>query len=310
VALWKHHYRQAQTAEGLARATVDFNRSLAPDLLVLTPSPFYLAQSWAIDVRTFNQDDVAPHLAGAYVARATDWRSLPEPDLRTSSVQRELRALQLTRQELGPELPLLFSVESPLTTADTLCNGRILDDLRTFGNDVRAGLRVIASYTRAFVQAGLEAGADGVFYCSRWTGRDTLRAREQRDFGQPFDLEVLNAAAGGPPTGDGPLNVLYLEGTQPNLDLAERYPVQAVCWETWRAAPSLASARRQLRLAMMGGINPTTFVSGRQADLQAQVQAALEQTGGWNLILAPTGPLPPRARPELIAALHNLLAEV
>ena len=310
LALWKHHYRQAQTAEGLARATVDVYRRYSPDLLVLTPTPFYLAQAWGIDVRSFNQDDVPPHLSGAYVARPTDWRSLPEPDLRTSSLQRELTALRLARRELGPDVPLLILVDSPLTTADALSNGRILADLRTFGNDVRAGLGVIAATTRAFVLAGLEAGADGVLYCSRWTGPETLRAREQRDFGQRFDLEVLNALSDGPPGGDGPLNILYLEGARPNLDLAERTPVQAVCWETWRASPSLASARRALRCGLMGGINPTTFVSGREADLLDQVQAALKQTEGRRLVLAPTGPLPPRARPELITALRSLIDEV
>jgi hypothetical protein len=57
----------------------------------------------------------------------------------------------------------------------------------------------------------------------------------------------------------------------------------------------------------MGGINPTTFVSGREADVQAQVQAALNETDGWRLILAPTGPLSSRARPELLAALRSAL---
>jgi uroporphyrinogen decarboxylase len=310
LALWTHHYYQAQTAEGLARATVGLYRAYSPDLLVLTPTPFYLAQAWGIDVHRFNQDDVAPHLAGVHVARPTDWRSLSEPDLRAASVQRELRALRLVREELGPEIPLLLLVDSPLTTADTLCNGRLLGDLRTFGNDVRAGLRTIAAFTGAFVRACLQAGADGLLFCSRWTGRETLRAREYRDFGQRFDAEVLEAASGGAPDGDRPLNILFLEGEQPNLNLVERYPVQAVCWETWRAAPSLATAGRQVRCGLMGGINPTTFVSGREADLQAQVRAALDQTGGWRLVLAPTGPLPPRARPELVAALRSFLDEV
>ena len=78
--------------------------------------------------------------------------------------------------------------------------------------------------------------------------------------------------------------------------------------ETWRAAPSLDSARRQVRCSLMGGIHPTTLVSGREADVRAQVRAALEQTQGWRLVLAPTGPLPPRARPELIAALREAVA--
>jgi uroporphyrinogen decarboxylase len=308
LALWKHHYYRDQTAEGLARATLDVARQHSPDLLILAPSPFYLAQAWNLDVRSFAQDDVAPHLAGAAVARPTDWRGLPEPDLRDSSLQRELQALRLVRQALGAETPLLVIVYSPLTTADALSNGRIRDDLRTFGNDVRAGLGVIAALTRAFSLAALDAGADGIFYCSRWTDRETLRAREHRDFGQRYDLEVLEAVAAGASGREGPLNVLYLEGKQPNLDLAERYPVQAVCWETWRASPSLAIARRQLRCGLMGGINPSTFVSGRAADVQAQVQAALSQTGGWGLVLAPTGPLPPRARPELLSVLQDSLA--
>jgi uroporphyrinogen decarboxylase len=227
--------------------------------------------------------------------------------LRNSSVQRELGALRLARAELGPELPLLILVESPLTTADILCNGRLRGDLRTFGNDVRAGLRVIASFTGAFVQAALEAGADGILFCSRWSGKEALRTREFRDYAQPFDQQVLQAAAGTPSEADGPLNVLYLEGAQPKLALAERYPVQAVCWETWRAAPSLEAARRQVRCGLMGGLDPATLESGDEADLQAQVQSALEQTGGWRLILAPTGPLPPRTRPELVAALHAAL---
>lgn len=310
LALWKHHYHQAQTAEGLAQATVELYTRYSPDLLILTPTPFYLAEAWEVDVRSFNQDEVPPHLAGATVARPTDWRGLPEPDLETCSLQRELRAVRLAREGLGSEVPLLLLLYSPLTTADMLCNGRVLEDLRTFGNDLRAGLGAIAATTRAFARASLEAGADGILYCSRWSDRERLRARERRDFGQRFDLEVLNALDASAARARAPLNILYLEGKRPNLELADPYPVQAVCWETWRAAPSLASARRLTRRGLMGGINPTTFVSGREADIEAQVQAALDQTGGWGLILAPTGPLPPRARPELLTALRDLIGEV
>ena len=60
----------------------------------------------------------------------------------------------------------------------------------------------------------------------------------------------------------------------------------------------------------MGGIHPTTLVSGREADVEAQVHAALQETGGSRLILAPTGPLPPRARPELVAALQPTFASI
>jgi uroporphyrinogen-III decarboxylase len=103
------------------------------------------------------------------------------------------------------------------------------------------------------------------------------------------------------------MRILFLEGERPLLDLVDRYPVQAVCWETWRAAPSMADARRRMRCGLMGGINPATLVDGTAEDVRAQVQAALEQSEGWHLVLAPTGPLPFRARNELIAVIHRAI---
>jgi uroporphyrinogen-III decarboxylase len=100
---------------------------------------------------------------------------------------------------------------------------------------------------------------------------------------------------------------LYLPGEHPLLDLADRYPVQAVCWEMGRTALSMAEARRQVRCGLMGGIDPATLVDGSADDVRAQVRAALEQSEGWHLVLSPTGPLLPRSRNDLIAAVHRAI---
>ena len=302
LALWRHHHHQSQTAEGLARATAAFYRQYRPDLLVLRPSLFYMAEAWGAAVRSFSSDDLPPILAGAYVERATAWRALAEPELAGSSLQREIEAVRLVRAELGPDVPLIVPLYSPLTTAHMLSNGRIVDDLRSFSGDVRSGLATIAALTRDLARACLDAGADGYLWIKTLDGGGKdLRAREHRDFGQPFDLEVLEALA------SSAIRILFLEGEHPSLDLADRYPVQAVCWETWRAAPSMADARRQMRCGMMGGLNPATLVEGTVEEVRAQVRAALEQSEGWHLVLAPTGPLPPRARNDLIAAVHRAI---
>jgi uroporphyrinogen decarboxylase len=302
LALWRHHHRQSQTAEGLARATVAFYRQYRPDLLVLRPSPFYLAEAWGADVRSFSDDEVSPYLASAFVARATDWRALPEPDVSASSLQREIDALRRVRAELGPDVPLIVPIDSPLTIADQLSDGRILADLRSFANDVRSGLATLSAVTRRFARSCLDAGADGCLYVHALAGRDVLRARERRDLLR-FDLEVLDALA------SSAIRVLLMRGERPIVDLADRYPVQAVCWETWRADPSIASARRRMRCGVMGGINPMTLVDGSVEDVRAQVQAALEESEGWHLVLAPTGPLPVRARNDLIAVVHRMIRE-
>ena len=301
LALWRHYHYQCQTAEGLARATVTFYRQYRPDLVVLTPSPFYMAEAWGADVRSYSSDDLAPYMASAHVARATDWRALDEPALAGSSLQREIDAVRLARAELGPDVPLIVPLYSPLTVAQQLSNGRILADLRSFSNDVRSGLAVIAALSGAFARACLEAGADGALLIKTLAGQGVLRAREHRDFCQPFDLQVLGALA------SSAIRILFLEGEQPLLELADRYPVQAVCWETWRGAPTMASARRRMRCGLMGGINPTTLVEGTVGEVRAEVQAALDQSEGWHLVLAPTGPLPSRARNDLVAAIHRTI---
>jgi uroporphyrinogen-III decarboxylase len=103
------------------------------------------------------------------------------------------------------------------------------------------------------------------------------------------------------------IRILFLEGDRPSLELADRYPVQAVCWETWRSSPSIADAQREMRCGIMGGINPMTLVDGSVQEVHAQVRAALEQSGGWHLLLAPTGPLLPRSRDDLVAAMHRAI---
>jgi len=101
------------------------------------------------------------------------------------------------------------------------------------------------------------------------------------------------------------IRILHLVGERLFFDLADRYPVQAVCWETWRSDPSLNGARRQVRCALMGGLNPMTFSGGSVADVKDQVVDAIAQTGGWYLLIAPSGPLPPDSREKLLTAVRE-----
>jgi len=303
--MWRHFYLQSQTSRGLARATLDFYAEYSPDVIVLASNPFYMAEGWGADIRSFGADDMPPYIASSVVAQVTDWRRLPELDVASSSLCREIEAVRQIWAQLGEEdAPLVVPLYSPLATADVLCNGRIIEDVRSFSNDLRSGLQIIATATRDFALACLEAGADRFTFIARLASRDKMRIREYRDFGQRFDLEVLGEL------GRAKVRILHLEDEHPFFDLADRYPIQAVCWETWRADPSLASARRQVRCALMGGINPTTFVGGSIGDIKEQIANAIAQTGGWRLLIAPSGPLPPDSRQELVASVSQVIQEL
>jgi uroporphyrinogen decarboxylase len=303
--MWRCAYLQAESAQGLARSTLDFSERYDVDLLVLTPRPYYLAEAWGADVRSFSSDALAPYLGSPTVAHATEWRRLPPLDLPTSVLRREVEAVRLVRGQLGEGgPPLVIQVPSPLATADALCSGRIVSDLRTYPGDVRAGLSTIAAETARFLRACLEAGADGAFFLVPFASPDELRPRESRAFGLAFDLQVLEALPGAA------VRILYLDTDNPDLTLAARYPVRALGWQAGPASPSLADVGKSFRGTRIGGLDPLTLSAGSVSDLQAQVAEALSQTGGWHLILAPAGALPANARQDLLAAVGSLLDEV
>ncbi|MBN1933219.1 MAG: hypothetical protein JW934_01070 [Anaerolineae bacterium] len=299
--MWRHFYAQDRTAQGLARATVDFYRHYNSDLIVMMPGPFYMAEAWGMDIRTFGNDEAAPYVVTATVGRATEWRLLPELDVGGSSLQREIDAVRIAKSMLRTQgAPLLFPLYSPLTTANMLCDGRVLDDLRSFSNDLRSGLGLIAAATIALGQACLDAGVDGFMLINRLASRNEMRPREYRDFVLEFDRQVLGALI--PRAG---VRILSLPGENLFFDQVGQYDVQAVNWETWRSDPSLASARRQVRCGLMGGLNPQTFVNGSVRDVRGQVADAVEQTNGRQLIIAPSGVLPADSRDELLLAVSE-----
>jgi uroporphyrinogen decarboxylase len=240
---------------------------------------------------------MVPYVAGPIIARSTEWRHLDALDVRDSSLSREIEAVRQIRAQLGEEdAPLVVPLFSPLTTADILCNGRIVEDVRSSSNDLRSALSIIATATSEFGLACLDAGADGFMFVTQLASPDRVRARAYRDFGQRYDQQVLDPLKGAA------IRILQFDSENAYFDLANRYPVQAVCWETWRSSPSLSSARRQVRCGLMGGLNPMTFSGGSEADVKAQVLEAISQTGGWHLLIAPSGPLPSDSRPEVLAS--------
>jgi uroporphyrinogen decarboxylase len=303
--MWRHYYLQAQTTEGLVRSTLGFARRYSLDLIVLAPGPYYMAEPWDVDARSFSTDDTAPYIASPTIARVSDWRNLPRVDVPGCSLKREIEAVRQIRAQLGnDDAPLVVPIYSPLTTANFLCNGRIVEDVQSFSNDLRAALEVIADATGEFGRACLDAGADGYLFVSTLAGQNKIRKRAYRDFGQAYDQRVLDRLQGAE------IRLLHLTAEHPFFDLATRYGVQAVCWETWQSDPSISDARNQFRGSLMGGLNPQTFCSGSENDVRQQIVDAVEQSGGWRFLLSPSGPLPTDSRHELLSTVHQALVEL
>jgi uroporphyrinogen decarboxylase len=139
---------------------------------------------------------------------------------------------------------------------------------------------VITESTIAFIHAARATGIAGVFLALQHASYDLLNEGEYCEFGRPYDLRVLEAAAGLW------LNVLHIHGKNVMFDLVADYPVQAVNWHDRETSPSLRDAMKHFPRALIGGIGQMeTLVRGSPEQIRAEVHDALEQTGGKRLVV-------------------------
>ena len=111
-----------------------------------------------------------------------------------------------------------------------------------------------------------------------------LSLDEYREFGEPYDLQVLAAVQGAP------FNLLHICGPDVYFDLAATYPVHAVNWATLNQNnPSVGeAARTQTRQALVGGVDELGVLqSGTPEEVATQARMAIAETGGRRFLLAP-----------------------
>lgn len=282
IALWRHFPGDDQTAEGLARATVAFQREYGWDLVKVTPASGYPAEAWGAQLKPANNAEGTREYVSRPVHRPEDWHALEVLTPTGNAVlARELRALKRIREGVGADVPVLQTVFSPLTIAKQLAGDLVLEHLREYPQDLQAGLRIVARTTARFAEECLRHGADGIFFATQLASHEVLTLEEYEAFGVPFDLEVLEAVRGR-----ARVVVLHLHGLRPMFALATKYPVQIVNWHDRETPPSLAEGQKLFPGAVLGGLNrATTLPHGTPDDVQREVLDAVEQTQGERLIV-------------------------
>jgi uroporphyrinogen decarboxylase len=294
LSLWRHFHQRDRDPSTLAEATAAFARRYDLDLVKLTPSGLYAVEDWGAEiVYPVDQDPAspdtatqAPYLAQPAIAEARDWRTLRQHG--TAALDRELQAIRLTRERLGPDWPMVMTIFSPLTLAYKLAGENLRGHLQSDPEALHVGLRILTAVTTAFAHAALAAGADGLFFASQWMSGRFCTREQYETFGLAYDMEILESA--------GPLSritILHLHGTDIFFDLADAYPVDALSWHDRETPPSLAEAREQTGLAFITGLDRDLLRNGPPQAIVNQARDAIAQAAGHGLILAPACVIPP-----------------
>ena len=306
---WGHTYREEWSPEALAKVTAERQRRYGWDFVKFQPRASCFAEAFGAQYRTSNHSLRAPKETVHPIHGHADWARLGRADATSSPLAEQVLALQLTVSELGPEVPVLQTVFSPISVAGYLVGKdkrRAVRDLRRKPDEVLSALDKIADAMIDFSRRSVEAGAAGVFYAiSGYASAGMLTAEEYDRWLYPLDERILRALPAA-----AWFNVLHLCRGHLHFEIARRLPVQAVSWSVHDPGnPSLAEGRELSGKAVMGGLGQrTTLYRGTPEEVARETREALADTGGSRFLLAPGCSVPPGARPENLVAMMKAVA--
>src|SRR6266571_211837 len=307
VGAWGHTYREEWSPADLAAVTIERARRFGWDFVKFQPRASTFAEAFGSRYHPSGHSLRAPILIRAAVPDLDSWKAVQLTNRQVLDDQVE--SIGIVARELGPDVPVIQTVFSPLTVGGYLVGksqSRVVRELRKHPEIVGPALEKIAEDLAAFSRRSVEAGAAGIFFAvSGYAGDKVMKEAVYRDLALPYDLAVLGALPR-----EAWFNVLHLCGSHLNFALARDLPAQAVSWSIHNQGnPSLREGRDIAGRAVMGGLSQrATLVYGPGAKIEAEARAAVGDTDGRGLLLAPGCSVPPRVREANLAAMMSAVA--
>lgn len=249
IALWRHFPVDDQTPDGLAGAILDFQELYDFDLVKVTPASSYCLKDWGVEDEWRGNTEGTRQYINRVIKSPEDWLTLKVLDPYKGALGAQLACLKMICNELGPSVPVLQTIFSPLAQAKNLVGGEmLLVHMRQHPIAVDAGLKIIMETTRRFIEAANQTGIAGIFYAVQHANYQLLNEAEYLHFGKTFDLEILETIRGNW------LNILHLHGENVMFKVFTDYPMQVINWHDRETYPSLAEGKQLFPGVVCGGL--------------------------------------------------------
>lgn len=301
VSFWQHFPAHDADPVSLAEATVQYQRRFDLDFVKLMPTGMYSVMDYGVAVVPSGDAIGTTLFADGPVKGRGDWGQLPLVSPQRGVLGDQVKVVRSVRAALGPAVPMLQTIFSPLTMVAKLTGASMEAVLREHDAALHPALDRLGDDVITFGRACLDAGADGFFFATQLATRTALRVGDYELFGVPYDLKVLSALR------DRSWGIiLHLHGDEPLFELADRYPIDAVNWHAQETRPSLAQGLAATSRGLVGGIaRMGLIVTGSPEDVTAEACGAAAQTDGRRLVVAPGCVLPTSAPEANLMALRR-----
>ncbi|RXZ81917.1 uroporphyrinogen decarboxylase [Paenibacillaceae bacterium] len=320
VSAWRHFIEAERDSAALADATVAFQRQHDWDFVKINPRTTYYAEVWGNEYDYENYDGVVPAVSKAQIGQAADLRRIVARTADAPPLREQVEVIASVREQLGPDVPIVQTLFSPLAVLEYLCGHRTLAAYRPAVRSatplpgilaadpgaVHAALQAITETLASYASAALKAGADGIFYAVLGLARDGyLTETEYEHYGRTYDLQLLRSIAPAPV-------ILHTCGPEAHPERFADYPIAALHWADLAPGnPGLHESGPWLHDPVaMGGVDERLFSeTSTAAQIREQARTAIGQAGDRPFILAPGCGLPLNATAEALRALRTAVQD-
>jgi len=282
-SFWTHLPSIDEDPVQLAQATYDFYRKYDIDIIKTMNNGLYSVADYGCKV------DSSEVLRGGVSKITTtpiecinDFAKIRPMHIdKMETIQREIKSLKnlltLTYKE---KVPVVFTIFSPLTTANKLCGGKIIDYIKNGDvNLIKFALQNITDTTIELVKEVCSYGVDGIYFATQLSNYNLCSKEIYEEFGKFYDVQVLQASKGY-------ADVIHCHGNEIMYDILKDYPVDIFNWHAFQSLPTLQQVKDSGK-ASMCGIVREEITDGDLNKCVDRINFSVETFKGKKHILSP-----------------------
>ncbi len=288
ISVWMHHPEKDRTAEGLAKAEIDFHKKFDHDLLKISFHGRYPVVDWGCVAIYDGANSGSSTCEQCAITSASDWETLEPLDVNAGEFGEQLRAVNLIKNYSQDKAPIMATIFDAPMIADKLCERDFIEYIESEPQIMKSVLEMITNVMIDFGRAAIEAGSDGLFIASQHSTFSSVTDNQYKEFVLPYDLKLLSRLRG-----KAKFIVMHLHAKDDNEEIrfdkiASTSGLDAINWEDQSSSLSLKDGKKRSKKTVLGGIDHNDiFRTGSPDEARDQVFDAVKAAGLKKLIVAP-----------------------
>jgi uroporphyrinogen decarboxylase len=195
MSLWRHFYNREKTVSQLTTSMIEWQEKWNWDFMKLNPPACYHVLDWGARYNFFDDEAREPELERPVIISPQDIHKIEPLDPKRGVLGEQLQVIRNLRNHFGRDLPIFETIFSPIEIAHRLMLSReaLTSMLKSSPGKLHHLLERLAKTFHDFAIECLQAGADGIFFATKWATSDLMGWKEYQAFGKAYEQPIIDA---------------------------------------------------------------------------------------------------------------------